>query len=136
MRGRDFLDVSRHAVVGGREAYWRDAVVSAYYALFLECREALAAWGAALPPRHQAHNWVRLKLHYARDADLLKLGHLLEDLLKIRNRASYDLRPLVEFSSDTTAVQVIQRVDAAIQLLDSIEADPGRRAAAIASLPP
>jgi hypothetical protein len=62
MRGRDFLLAARHALAGGNEPCWRAAVVDAYYALFLECRDRLAAWGHPVPPRFNVHNGVRLKL--------------------------------------------------------------------------
>jgi hypothetical protein len=58
----------------------------------------------------------------------------LEDLVQLRNAANYDLRPLPAFATDTVAQQAIK--DAALALFDAIGADPARRAAAIASLPP
>jgi hypothetical protein len=41
MAGRNFLDVARAVVSGQAEYYWRAGAIHAYYALFLECRDAL-----------------------------------------------------------------------------------------------
>jgi hypothetical protein len=60
----------------------------------------------------------------------------LEKHLRLRNRASYDLPPHPDFSSDATALRTHREVAAALALLDAIEADPARHTAAIASLPP
>src|SRR5437879_5746281 len=106
MRGREFLRASRQLLSGGDEPFWRAAVVQAYYALFLECRDVVATWGAAAPPRHRPHNWVRLKLQFAKNADLKQLGDTLEALLRLRNLASYNLGSFPVFSSNAVAAQL------------------------------
>lgn len=136
MRGRAFLRASHHLVTNASEPCWRSAIVQGYYALFLECRDMLTGWGVVLPPRHQPHFWVRQKLQFATDADLKQLGNMLERLLRLRNRASYDLGPSPAFSSEVDARQSIRDVEDSLDLLDAIEADSSRRALAIASLPP
>lgn len=136
MRGRAFLRAARQVVAGANEPCWRGGIVHAYYALFLECRDILASWGVPAPPRNQPHNWVRLKLQFAKDIEIKRLGDRLEVLLRTRNRASYDLNPHPEFSSSVLADQYIADVDASLAVLDAIEGDPVRRAAAIGSLPP
>lgn len=135
MRGRAFLRAAHQVLAGANEPCWRGCVVHAYYALFLECRDTLASWGFRAPVRHQPHNWIRLKLQYASDAELKDPGHLLEELLRIRNLASYDLSSQSAFSSDTVAQQALTDADDALAMLDAIDINPVRRAAAIASLP-
>jgi hypothetical protein len=99
MPGRGFLNVARDAVAGATKYHWRAAAVHAFYALFLECRDALFRWGFAMPRRDNVHAWVRLRFTYAADPDLKSIGHSLDDLVQLRNAASYDLRPGVPFAS-------------------------------------
>lgn len=135
MDGRAFLDPAKDLVGGPTEAYWRAAAVHAYYGLLLECREALARWGRPLPPRESVHSFVRLKLVYASDSDLQTIGDALDHLVQLRNIASYRLSAPKQFASGAAARQAVQMATDALALLDAIEADPARRAAAIASLP-
>jgi hypothetical protein len=136
MQGRAFLDVARELLLGSTEAHWRSAVVHAYYALLLECRDALAGWGVPVPPRQNVHSYVRLRFVYATDPDLKRIGIMLDTLGKQRNQANYDLRPSASFASVTLAQGMVDTATDALALLGAIEADPARRAAAIASLPP
>jgi hypothetical protein len=134
--GRDFLPVAQELAAGTTEPHWRAAVGRAYYALFLEAREALLRWGVAPPPRQNAHPFVRLKFTYATDPDLQRIGDALDQLIQWRNQADYNLASAALFASNANAVQAIGIAENAIALLDSIEADPARRTKAIASLPP
>ena len=102
----------------------------------LEGREALFRWGFSLPARQGVHAWVRLKFLYAADADLKEIGYALDDLVHLRNKAHYNLKPLAEFAAAAPALAAIQRARDALALLDGIEADPARRAAAIAGIQP
>ncbi len=136
MQGRDFLDVARKVVLGSDEAHWRATVIHASYALFLECRDALTHWGIVIPPRHNVHSAVRLRFLYATDPDLKIIGDFLDAWGPRRNRASYNLGTLMDFASDHLARLAIQDTTAALARLDSIKANPVRRAAAIASFPP
>ncbi len=74
MAGRDFLDPARDSASGATPHHRRSAVVDAYYALMLECRDTLFRWGRSLPRRDNVHAWVRLRFLYATDADLRTSG--------------------------------------------------------------
>ncbi len=137
MRGREFLELARELFGSGASTrHWRAATIHAYYALLLECREAMSRWG--LPPlsQQQVHAQIRLRLLYAADPDLKELGLRLEQLGKHRNSASYDLRDLPLFNSEIEADRDVQAATDALALLDTIDADPARRAAAIHSMRP
>ncbi len=136
MQGRAFLEVARDLTTGASEAHWRGVAVHAYYALLLECRDALARWGFPAPPRQSVHAYVRLRFSYASDADVRTIGDRLDKLVQLRNQASYDLSPLPHFASPARVQRAVQESEDALALLDAIEADPARLAAAIASLPP
>jgi hypothetical protein len=136
MQGRAFLAIARELVRRSSEAHWRGAGIHAYYALVLEARDALIRWGVPPPPRQSVHADVRLRLSFAGDRDLKLIGRTLDALVQRRNKASYDLASLPEFASSALARLSIQEAADALALLDAIEADPARRAAAIASLPP
>jgi len=139
VRGRDFLDVARLVVTGGAEPYWRSTAVDAYYAMLLECRDTLVRWGFPQPRRDTVHAWVRLRFAYANNPDLRHIGDVIDRLVRLRNQASYHLQPSREFASPTRAQDAILESTTALALLDQIDGDPTRRAAAIAavaSLPP
>jgi hypothetical protein len=136
LRGRDFLAVARALSRSGAEPYWRAAAIHAYFALLLECRDALVRWGRPPPPHQTIHGDVRLCFRRATCPDLRVVADALDRLVRSRNRANYDLRPHADFASSAPARSLIQLASDAIDLLDAIETDPARRAAAIASLPP
>src|SRR5262249_41664751 len=136
MLGREFLKPAKTLANESSEADWRGAVVHAYYALFLEGREALVRWGRPSVGRHNLHHTARLRFTYASDADLKKIGTTLEALANLRGRASYDLGLVAKFTSPSAALTAVRDAIDAIVLLDAIDNDPQRRAAAIASLPP
>jgi hypothetical protein len=128
--------VAQDVVAGPTPFHRRAAVVHAYYALFLECRDALFRWGFVLPRRDNVHAWVRLRFTYAADAPLRRIGNILDNLVQFRNVASYDLRPSAAFAIPLPAQKASQQAWDGLALLDQIDADPARRAAAIASMPP
>jgi len=136
MRARAFLDLAREVMAGMTEVHWRAALGHAYYALLLECREVLVGWGFALPPRQSVHAAVRLRFVYSTDRDLKTIGDTLDLLSRRRNQATYDLRPTPLFASAGAAQRAIAAVTDALALLDQIDSDPVRRAAAIAAIRP
>ena len=136
MNGRALLDVARELAVGSSEAHWRSSIGRAYYALLHEVLETLRRWGFSLPPRDKVHTFARLKLIYATDPDLKRIGHTLEALGRLRNAADYDVSLSGPFVSARIAVQALADAEAAVALLDAIEANPARRAAAVGSIPP
>jgi hypothetical protein len=136
MQGRAFLDVARDVLPKATEPHWRATVIHAYYALMLECRDALARWGVSIPPHQNVHSAVRLRFLFASDTDLKKIGSTLDDWVRHRNDASYNLAFLRKFATDALALRAINEVIVALALLDAIESNPARRAAAIASFPP
>jgi hypothetical protein len=136
MQGRAFLDVARDLLPKAAEPHWRATVIHAYYALMLECRDALARWSIAIPLHQNVHSAVRLHFLYASDPDLKEIGSKLDDWGRHRNDASYNLNYQRKFTTNTVPQKGINEVAAALALLDAIDAAPTRRAAAIASFPP
>jgi hypothetical protein len=110
--------------------------VHAYYALLLEARDTLSRWSFPLPRQQNVHSYVRLRFTYATDPDLKTIGDVLDELVRLRNRASYDLGPVSAFASPMEAQRAIQKAANALALLDQIDGDPARRATAVACLPP
>ena len=53
-----------------------------------------------------------------------------------RSKASYDLSSLALFASNAAAKDAVRVAENALALLDAIEANPARLAAAIATFPP
>ena len=134
MDGRAFLDLARELVIGKTEVHWRGAAGRAYYALMLECREALRRWGFTVPPGPGVHGFVRLRYFTANDPDLRQIGRVLERLGKLRNVADYELAAVPSFVSNSKAQLAIADATDALALLDQIDADPARRSAAVAAI--
>jgi hypothetical protein len=134
MQGRAYLELARVIFSGGTEVHWRGAAGRAYYALMLECRDALFRWGFTLPPRENVHNFVRQRFSYPNHPDLKVIGLTVDWLGQLRNKADYDLSALPAFASPKRADQAIHEADKALALLDAIEGDPARLAAAIAAI--
>ncbi len=133
MQGRDYVAYARGLLGGGTEVSWRTAAGRAYYGLMLECREALSRWGFPLPPHENVHSFVRLRFVYPADADLKKIGAILETLNRLRNEADYRLSS-TWFATDARARLAVVDATTALALLDAIVSDPVRAAAAVAAI--
>lgn len=136
MAGRGFLNVARAVSTGPSEYYWRAAVVHAYYAIFLGVSRRVAVVGPKAGSGAEYPCMDALECVYAASDDLKKLADALDELVRLRNKASYELTTTVLFSSPAIAQDAIQTAEHALALLDQIQADAVRRQAAIASLPP
>ncbi len=130
MQGRAFLDLAQEILRGGTEVHFRGAAGRAYYALLMECKDALARWGFPMPPHETVHRFVRLRFAFPADADLKTISVTLDRLSQLRNLADYELRPLAHFATARRARIAIQDALDALKLLDAIDGDPSRRAAA------
>ena len=108
MDGRAFLNVAEELSRGATEAHWRAAAGRAYYALMLEGRDLLHRWGFDPPPRENVHSFVRLRLLYAADVDLKRIGRTLERLVLSRNMADYQLELPGEFASATRSIDAVR----------------------------
>ena len=136
MQGREFLELAQELLPGTLPRHWRAIIIHAYYGLLLECRDVMDRWGIPPPSRNEVHAKVRLRLVYATDPDLKQIGYALEDLIQERNTANYDLRPLPMFTGPAAAQQNVQIAINALALLDAIDSDAVRQAAAAAAIRP
>ena len=109
MDGRAFLDVARELLSGTTEAHWRAAAGRAYYAALLEAKAALDRWGVVLPRRDPLHAAVRLRLTYVSDPDLQTVGKVLDDLVRLRNKADYDLASPGPFANPSATAGAVTR---------------------------
>jgi hypothetical protein len=96
----------------------------------------LSRWGIPLPPRDKVHMFARLKLLYANDPDLKRIGLTLEAFGRLRNAADYQMSSPGPFLSARIALSTLADADGAVVLLDALEADPVRCAAAAALIRP
>lgn len=136
MNGRAFLGPARDLIAHAAEAHRRSAAGRAYYAAFQEARAALERWGVVVPARENIHAAVRLRFLYASDPDAHAIGLHLEDLVRLRNEADYQLALPGRFQFAKDASDAIEKASDLIDLLDAIEADPTRRAEVVAAIRP
>jgi hypothetical protein len=133
--GREFLVLAKELLGWGNlPRHWRAVVIHAYYAVLLECRDAMTRWSLPSLVRQQVHAQVRLRLLYSSDVELQEVGRKLERLGMDRNAASYDLRASPLFATLMGAQDAIRMAEHALSILDGIDADPIRRAAAASSI--
>jgi hypothetical protein len=74
--------------------------------------------------------------HFRQGSGSKSVGIALDELVKLRNEADYQLNKRRFFADAKYALSAIHKAAAHIALLDQIEADPKRRAVAIASFGP
>ena len=133
MRGRVFLDTARTLLQYDVEDCLRGSAGRAYYALFLEARDLLARWGIQ-SPNYQAHLFVRTRFQFSGSPELKQIGDDLYLLSRLRILADYETWHSGPFYDDSESADAIHVSEHAIARLDSIEADPAHRAAAIAAI--
>ncbi len=134
MQGRAYLDLAREIIRGGTEVHWRGASGRAYYALMLECRDALFRWGFSLPSREALHRFVRTRFGNPVDPDLNQIAVALTHLGNLRNRADYDLGVVSSFRSSGPAQAAIRDAESALARLDALDSNPARRNLAVAAV--
>jgi hypothetical protein len=134
MDGRAFLSVARELIRGRTEAHWRSSAGRSYYALFLECRDALARWGFTLHRHATIHHFVRQRFVIPSFADLFFIGERLDRLGQLRSKADYEISASGKFATDGAAVTALTWATDALTRLDAIEADPAVRTAAVAAI--
>src|SRR5262245_25626528 len=134
MDGRAFLESARALLAIPSEANRRSAAGRGYYALLHEGRAALDRWGFPLPPRESIHSFVRLRFIYATSPDGKQIGDALDYLSRLRTEADYRLAHPGSFARDQEALQAVTLAERTIALLDTIEADPARRAVLVAAI--
>ena len=115
------------------ESDWRSATSRAYYSLYLECRDAFRRWGFAIPPR-VSHRDAYHYLALPKNADLNKVGALFQSLGSHRNKADYEMSSLPIFANPSDAVADVKDAKDGFALLDAIESDPARLAAAVTAI--
>jgi hypothetical protein len=134
MDGRAFLSLAQELIQGATEAHWRAAAGRAYYALMLECRTALQRWGFTVPGGPGTHGFIKLRYLSANLADLKAISYELEKLLRLRNFADYEVPHSPSFLNNGKARHALHQATTMIALLDAVEADPARRAAAVTAI--
>jgi uncharacterized protein (UPF0332 family) len=134
MDGREFLTAARRLLQTKMEADLRSATSRAYYALMHEAKALLLQWGFAILPRENVHTFVRLRFSYAQNVDTKEIGRRLDKLVKWRNAADYQLTTIGPFGSDQLPQQAVDEAKDTIALLDALDANSARRAAAIAAI--
>jgi hypothetical protein len=134
MDGRDFLKVAQGLASGPEEAYWRSAVGRAYYALIHEGRALLERWGFVPPPKADLHKFVRFRFTNPADVDLKWIGDVVDRLSRWRNQCDYQLGLPGLYSTPKRAQNAVADTAAALALMDQLDADPVRRAAAVAAI--
>ena len=134
MDGRAFLDSARHLLTAPSEANWRSAVNRSYYAVLNEAWSALDRWGVSLPGQPDIDAFVLSRFDTVPNSDLLRVADALKQLGDARDHGDYSLGVTGLFGNGTEALRLLRLAQTAIDLLDQVEADPGRCATVIAAI--
>jgi hypothetical protein len=75
-----------------------------------------------------------LRFVFTASPDGKQIGDALDRLSRLRSEADYRLAHPGSFARDQDALQAVTLAETTIALLDTIEADPARRAALVAAI--
>jgi len=134
MDGRDFLGIAQHLLSLPTEASWRSAASRLYLALLHEARAALDRWGFPLPPQDDIHTFVLSRFGSHRSMDLLRVEDGLRRLKPFAEEPDFALSAVGSFADAAEVSQHLVLAQLVVDLLDQIDYDPARRAAAIADI--
>lgn len=134
MDGRLFLAVARSLSAEDDEASLRTAAGRAYYALFLEARDARTRWGLAPVGNVKIHGTVREQFERTGDSSLEFIATRLRELFQLRAQADYENAIPGPFESHFVVEEAVRHAEDAINLLLEIDDEPARRKAAIAAI--
>jgi hypothetical protein len=131
MDGRDFLAAAQHLLSLPQEVCWRSAANRLYLAVLLEARAALERWGFPLLPQDDIHDFVVSRFGSPLSLDLLRVEDGLRRLRSLATEADFALSAVGSFANAGPVSQHLVLAQVVIDLLDQIDNDPVRRAAAI-----
>src|SRR5262245_15165552 len=134
MDGRSFLDAVQYLLAAPSELNRRVAAGPLYCAALNEARDALDRWGFVAPADADAYDFVYERFDEVMNFDLMRIAELLGRVEEYRALADDSRSPPSEFADDTKVIGFRGVVLFAIDLLAQIEADPTRRAKAIADI--
>jgi hypothetical protein len=134
MDGRAFLDAVRYLLAAPSEVNRRAAAGPLYCAMLNEARDALERWGFVVPGQADVHNFVFPRFYSAANSDLIRVGDVLKRVKEYRDLADDSRSPPTVFADNNEVNKWLTLVEFDIALLDQIEADPARRAQAIADV--
>jgi hypothetical protein len=134
MDGRAFLESARLLMTTPTEANRRSAVGRAYYAVLNEARVALERWGFSAPAGADIDDYILSRFDRVLNMDILRVADALDQLGEHREVADYSLSTPGVFADEKGVNHLLQRAEIGIDLLDQIEADPARRAKAVADI--
>jgi len=134
MDGRAFLVSVQHLLTLPHEANWRSAASRLYLVLLHEAKAALERWGFPLPLQDDIHAFVLSRFGSSPNMDLLRVADALRRLSLFADDADFALSSVGSFANAGPVSRHLVLAQVTIDLLDQIDNDPTRRAAAIGDL--